>query len=210
MMEDAKKLSTEEQILEAAEKVFLEKGFKNSKISNIAELAGVNNALINYYFRSKENLFDKVLRSKVGLLAHSLSHVADREIPFEELLKNVIETQFDFFKNNDSLPRFLITEILTDSSQMNMFREDIVPIIIKAGMHLNDKLQQEIAAGNIRNLSMFELLYLITAVNVFCFIVKPIVVGVEEGVTALFLEAMEDRKKKNAEIVMSYLKNISK
>lgn len=198
---------TEKQILDAADKVFQNKGFKNSKISEIAELAGVNNALINYYFRSKENLFNKVLHAKIDLLAQSMSNVIDRNIAFCETIKDLVEAQFDFFRDNESLPRFILSEILIDESRIDIFRENVIPVIIRANMDLDNRLREEIAAGRVRNMEMFDLLYAITSVNVLCFLVEPIFRGADmSSLFTLYSQVMNDRKKKNVEIIMSYLK----
>ncbi len=203
------KQTTEEQILQAAEQVFLNKGFKNSKISDIAELAGVNNALINYYFRSKENLFNKVLHSKIELLAESIIYVVDQELSFEEMIGNLIGAQFDFFKANESLPRFILSEILPDKLRINTFRNNLIPVILHAGTQLDKRLQKESGAGNIRNVNLFELLYIITTLNILYFVIKPILIGTgkDNYLITPFSHVMEDRKDKNIEIVMSYLKN---
>ena len=201
------KQTTEEQILEAAEKVFLNKGFKNSKISEIAELAGVNNALINYYFRSKENLFNKVLYGKVEFLAKSIIYTVNQNLSFGEMVKDFIDAQFDFFRENELLPRFIMSEVLSDESRSKMFRDNIVPIILNAGIQLNIRLQQEINDGHVRNISMFDLLYMITSLNVLCFVIKPVITGTgEHPIATHFSEVMDDRKNKNVEIVMNYLK----
>ena len=190
----------------AAEKVFLSKGLKNSKISDIAELAGVNNALINYYFRSKEKLFDKVLHSKIGLLAKAITSVVDKELPFVQVIKNLIEAQFDFFKENELLPRFILSEILPDESRISMFRDNIIPIILKASIQLDIKLQKEIAAGTIRDVKMFDLLYAMTSMNVLCFVVKPIIMdGTDNPMVTHYSQILDDRKNKNVEIIMNYL-----
>ena len=201
------KSNTEEQILKAAEKVFLSKGFKNSKISDIAELAGVNNALINYYFRTKEKLFDKVLHSKIKLLAQAISNVVDKELPFMQVIKNLVEAQFDFFNENELLPRFILSEVLPDESRIGMFRDNVIPIILKASVQLDKKLQQEIAAGNIRNVKIFDLLYSMTSMNVLCFVVKPIIMGIGAAnpMTPHYSQIMDDRKNNNVEIIMNYL-----
>lgn len=203
------KQTTEEQILRAAEEVFLSKGFKNSKISDIAELAGVNNALINYYFRSKENLFNKVLHSKIELLAESIIYTVDQKCPFEEMIGNLVGAQYDFFKENESLPRFILSEILPDESRINTFRDNLIPVILRASMQLDTRLQEEAQAGNIRNINLFELLYIMTTLNILCFVIKPILIGTKKDnpFASPFSQVMEDRKNKNIEIVMSYLKS---
>ena len=53
--------STEEKIKEAARRVFTRKGFAGTRTRDIAEESGFNLALINYYFRSKEKLFDIIV-----------------------------------------------------------------------------------------------------------------------------------------------------
>ena len=71
-----KEISTEEKILEAASKVFTEKGFAGTRTRDIAEHAGINLALLNYYFRSKEKLFEQVMKAKcqiIELSGHALS-----------------------------------------------------------------------------------------------------------------------------------------
>jgi AcrR family transcriptional regulator len=205
---EGSKPTTEEQILEAAEQVFLNKGFRNSKISDIAELAGVNNALINYYFRSKENLFNKVLHNKIELLAKSIIYVVDQELSFEKMIENLVGAQFDFFKENESLPRFILSEILPDESRINTFRNNLIPVILHAGTQLDKRLQKEVKTGNIRNINLFELLYIMTSLNVLCFAIKPIIVGTgANSITAHFSEVLGDRKTKNIKIVMNYLKN---
>lgn len=204
------KQTTEEQILEAAEKVFLSKGFQNSKISDIAELAGANNALINYYFRSKENLFNKVLHNKIELLAKSISNAIDQDLPFWEVIKDLVETQFDFFNKNELLPRFVLSEVLIDEDRTNMFREQVIPVVLKSSMHLNNRLQEEIAAGRVRDVKLFDLLYTMISLNALCFLVKPIMGTGDSQVSIFFSQVMDERKKKNVEIIMSYLKNTGK
>lgn len=54
-------LTTEEKIIVAARKIFTQKGFSATRTREIAEEAGVNSALVNYYFRSKKNLFHIII-----------------------------------------------------------------------------------------------------------------------------------------------------
>lgn len=204
---DKHKQTTEEQILEAAEQIFLDKGFKNSKISDIAELANVNNALINYYFRSKENLFNKVLHSKINLLAKSITSVIDQDCSFEEVIRSLVKTQYHFFEENESLPRFVISEILPDEERCKMFRKNFIPVVLGAGKHLDRRLQEEISAGNIRNITFFDLLYTITSINILCFLVKPIFGKTTDQLTFIpFSQVIENRENKNIDVVMNYLK----
>lgn len=205
------KINTENQILRAAEEIFLKKGFKSAKISDIAELAGVNNALINYYFRTKEKLFNKVLQSKIELLATSLSQVIEPERSFGEVITNLVETQFDFFNNNTMLPRFILSEVLTDKDRIKMFRETIIPIVLNAAKQLDQRLQEEISAGRVRHITMFDLLYTLTSLNILSFVIAPIFSEDDaHPIAGFFAQVMEERKQKNVDTVMSYLTNTKK
>ena len=71
-------LSTQEKILAAAEKEFLEKGYEKAKISAIAKEAGINHAMVHYYYSTKEDLFDIVFKSKIDLLIKGLDRSLDQ------------------------------------------------------------------------------------------------------------------------------------
>ncbi|MDR1115915.1 MAG: TetR/AcrR family transcriptional regulator, partial [Tannerella sp.] len=75
-------------ILEAAEHEFLEKGFEATKTTKIASLAGVTHAMLHYYYRTKENLFDMIFEKKARLLKESLFSAFDRQdLPFCEKIR---------------------------------------------------------------------------------------------------------------------------
>ena len=166
--------STEEQILEAAEKVFLSKGLKNSKISDIAELAGVNNALINYYFRTKEKLFDKIFEDKVRLLVSNFMNVQHQGTTFEARLRTMIESHFDFLDNNPKLPAFIYREMSDSSTRIKATIEKIKAYPHSMFILVDKDLQTEIQKGTIREISTVDLLFTIISLNVMPFLFKPI------------------------------------
>jgi AcrR family transcriptional regulator len=104
--------STEEKIKAAARKVFTQKGFAATRTRDIAEEAGINLALLNYYFRSKEKLFDIVMMEKVhklfGLLGPALN---DTGTTLEQKLEQVAGHYIDMLNENPDLPIFVLSEI---------------------------------------------------------------------------------------------------
>ena len=79
--------NTEQSILKAAEKEFLKKGFSGSKTTEIAKEAGVTHAMLHYYFRTKENLFNKVFEEKAKQLADTFLSRVDESLLFLEKIK---------------------------------------------------------------------------------------------------------------------------
>ena len=115
--------NTEEVILEAAEEEFLEKGFSSARTVSIAEKAGVTHAMLNYYFRSKEQLFEKILNEKVEILLDSVTQAfASPELPVVERIEKAMKIHFQFLAANPKLPMFLLGEMKS--------RPDLIQIIL--------------------------------------------------------------------------------
>ena len=111
-MDSEKDISTEEKILISASKVFTEKGFSGTRTRDIAEEAGINLALLNYYFRSKEKLFEQVMKVKIVLLFGKIIPIITSEkISLEEKIDLVSEKYFEILSKNPNLPLFVLSEI---------------------------------------------------------------------------------------------------
>ena len=96
-------VNTEQIILEAAEAEFLEKGYGNTKTVAIAQRAGVSHSMLHYYYRTKEQLFQKVFKEKVHELTQAFGVVFERNTNFKDTLRSAIETQFKFVAKNPQL-----------------------------------------------------------------------------------------------------------
>ena len=111
-MDSEKDISTEEKILISASKVFTEKGFSGTRTRDIAEEAGINLALLNYYFRSKEKLFEQVMKVKIVLLFGKIIPIITSEkTNLEEKIDLVSEKYFEILSKNPNLPLFVLSEI---------------------------------------------------------------------------------------------------
>jgi len=197
----------EQAILEAAEQEFLDKGFEAAKTTKIASLAGVTHAMLHYYYRTKENLFDRICDQKVNLLKNSLLVFFDKsDMPFLEKVQRSIETHFDFIRANANLPRFAINELICKHKRLILFEDKIK----KAGSHILDsmskEIEKEVKLGTINPIKPVDLLIDIASLNVFVFAAMPLlrIFAVEAyGGEEAFLDA---RKKENVEIILRRLK----
>lgn len=142
--------NTEQSILKAAEKEFLKKGFSGSKTTEIAKEAGVTHAMLHYYFRTKENLFNKVFEEKARQLADTFLSRVDESLPFLEKIKCFIEAHFDLLTANPELPLFIYREILTNECGKEICRKTLFPNFRLAISLLDRSLQEEIKKGTIR------------------------------------------------------------
>ena len=162
----------EKAILQAAEEEFLEKGLDGARTVSIAQKAGVTHAMLHYYFRTKEQLFRKILDEKMQIFTASvLNVVSDSGKPLLERLEDGIRNHFDFLAANPSLPGFIVREIGKGNLDIGeLLTQKELPIIARTQQDL-DALAAE---GKIEKMDAMNLLLDIVSQNVFPFIIGPI------------------------------------
>jgi Transcriptional regulator len=117
-MEEA--LSTELKIKEAARKIFLQKGYAATRIRDISEAAGINLALLNYYYRSKEKLFEEVMMESVQqIFAWATTLANDRTTSLSEKIDDLIAHYIDLILENPNLPVFILSEIQSNPQRFS-------------------------------------------------------------------------------------------
>ena len=128
-MDTTKKRHTdnkEADILHAAEREFLSKGYAGARTTAIAEAAGVTHAMLHYYFRTKEQLFKRILDEKLRLMGQSvLAAFGQPELPLMARIKDGIERHFDFIAANPELPLFIVNEIFARPSRYRLLQKNV-------------------------------------------------------------------------------------
>ena len=159
--------TTEEKILEAASEVFTEKGFAGTRTRDIAEEAGINLALLNYYFRSKEKLFEQVMKVKMVLLFGQIVPILTNEkTNLEEKIDLASEKYFEILSKNPNLPLFVISEIQKKNSNISK----IIPInkIFENSIIINQIKEKRPEINPLHYLVNF------LAMTIFPFLAKPV------------------------------------
>lgn len=199
--------NTEQLILEAAEAEFLAKGFAGARTTAIAEAAGVTHAMLHYYFRTKEKLFERIVNEKVALLRDALlAPLEDDGQKLEALLAGIIERHLDFLAANPLLPRFLLGELSTESGRSVLFLEKIhiyAPMLMAS---LQMRLDRAADAGECRRVDAHMLMLDIASLNVFPFMALPIVSAGLGEVMADLNAFVARRKRENLDTIMRKLK----
>src|SRR6185436_3056815 len=104
--------TTEEKIKLAARKVFTKKGFSAARTRDIAEQAGINLSLLNYYFRSKEKLFHQVIMEKAQQIFGVLFPILNNDaISLDEKIDLIVVNYIELLKQNPDLPMFVLSEL---------------------------------------------------------------------------------------------------
>ena len=196
MIEDKKTgqsaLSTEEQIKEAAKRVFTRKGYAATRTRDIAEEAGHNLALLNYYFRSKEKLFDIIMLENLQLfISDVMGLINDTNTTLQQKVELLAGHYIDMLIENPGLPAFILHAVNTGP-------EELVAKVTKAH-NLQDtciaRQWAEMAATLTFNLNPIHLLMNFVGLTIFPFAASPIIknkIGISDE---QFNQLMRERKK---------------
>ncbi|MCK8494455.1 MULTISPECIES: TetR/AcrR family transcriptional regulator [Spirosoma] len=194
--------STEEKIREAAKQVFLEKGFDGATSRDIADKAGINIALTNYYFRSKEKLFVSIFEEMFQLFFNGTVEIMNKQISLREKISELIEHDFQLLKKNPSLSIFIMNEVHRNPERMATSIG-----LMKQIQHslFEEQLKQEIARGNARPISSMHLMPLIFCNIQFIFIGKAMQMKMWQMSEADFDEFTNTHKQLVIDMITTYL-----
>jgi len=187
-----KEASTEEKIKEAARKLFTQKGFAATRTRDIAEEAGINLALLNYYFRSKQKLFDLIMEENFRQFLGGVSaNFTDKTLTMEEKVSKVVNGYIDFLTEFPDLPLFILSEIQGNPSELAVkLREELAPARKMFFQQLVDAKKE----GK-TTLDPFQFIANLIGLSVFPFVAKPLLQRVLNVSDEQFYAYMEDRRK---------------
>jgi len=190
----------EQAIIEAAERLFLERGFTLTSTTDIAKDVGCNQSLINYYFRSKENLFSSIFEKKALLFFSSLKEPFKTGIPFLEKIRILSENHFAILANNSKLAFFILNEVYTNQQRLKDFTGIVNENLGRIFPLLEQELLNEIKEARIKETSLFDILLTMVSLNVGVFLLQPIFTNLrpQPDAEALILR----RGKENARILL--------
>lgn len=198
---------TESRILQAAEREFFEKGYAGARTASIAEAAGVTHAMLHYYFRTKDKLFERIISEKISILGNIIiSAIGDEDLTLEDRIRQGIERHFDFIAANRDLPKFIVNEVLTRPDVVEMIKCNIQNIVNNLLNSLQHEIDAYAAKGLCRQVNARMLLIDIVSLNVFPFMAAPIVLGAIGDSYNSYDEFLALRKTENVETILNKLK----
>ncbi|HEY3372586.1 MAG TPA: TetR/AcrR family transcriptional regulator [Prolixibacteraceae bacterium] len=167
---ETKKDTTEEKILEAARNVFVIKGMEGARMQEIADEAGINKALLHYYFRSKERLFEAIFSGVIKMAFPKIMNILQSEAGIVSKIEQIIDAYIDLLIKHPFIPGFVMKELNRDPS--GLFK-----LVVKFGLNpqvLFDQIQQAIDRGEIIRIKPQHLVSNIISMCVFPFAARPI------------------------------------
>lgn len=197
----------EQDILGVAERLFLEKGFARTSTTEIAKEVGCNQALVHYYFRTKENLFNCIFELKFKVFFQGLFEMKNMgELSFQDKLKFIIESHFDILQKNPKIPSLILNELSRQPEEISILRDKLHSLPEQLFAELNDELQIEIEKGNVRNISILDLVFSMISLNISMFVMMPMLeklLALNESQKEIMIQ---HRKAENVDFVLKSLR----
>ena len=198
--------SKEQQILEAAEREFLGKGYDGARTTSIAKAAGVTHAMLHYYFRTKEQLFERFIDKKMSEVVPLLTHLfGNSDLPLVERIEKIISVHFDFVATNPDLPRFLINEILPYKERCDLFYSKVANFL-----YFFNNLQREVneaaARGEVEQFNVLLLFQSVLSLNIFPSLMANMIENLLSDNRQSIEMLLAQRKTENIELIMRRIK----
>ncbi len=197
------KLPTEKVILQAAQAVFFEKGLAGARMQEIADRAGINKALLHYYYRSKDHLSELVIGQAMGLLLRRLLAVLEADLDLFDKIRQLAGEYGAFLSQHRALPLFLLNEV---------HRNPQFFLLTTLGQQRTRmaRFEQQVAdavqAGRIRPISGMQLIMNLVSLLIFPLLGKPILQATFEVSDAAFEAELVRRHTEVADFIIQALR----
>jgi len=192
--------STESRILDAAHAVFVRHGTAGARMQDIARAARVNQALLHYYFRSKDRLAEAVFRRTAGQLFHQVVQIMGSDMPLAEKVPKVVQVEIDHLSRTPGLPGYIISELHHHPERVRQLiaaltgatPEDVRPRVVHK---LREQIAAAVRAGELRPMAPEQFLVNLLSLCVFPFAARPmlmVLLGLDEREFDLFIKKRRD------------------
>ena len=182
---------TEEKIIASAEKLFYQKGKAGTSMQDIADDAGINRTLLNYYFRSKDQLFEAVFRKAMGTFVPDLAAMLNADGTFHDYVPALVEKVIDTMLENPQIPIFVLQELSSDPERMPQIIREMGIDPAKAVA----KMEADGSVPPIGGMDPRQIILNLISLCIFPFAAKPVVLDIlYQGDNEAYVAAMKERK----------------
>lgn len=202
---------TEDRILDAAHAVFLRRGTAGARTQEVADEAGVNKALLHYYFRSKDQLAQAVFRRALGELLPQAMEVLRSDADIESKVRRIAALEVDILRRNPFLPGYLLGELTHHPERVHEIFESVVGMKLsrlgeEVRSTLAEQLEAEAREGRLRRIEPADFLMNLMSMAIFPFAAQPLLRLVLDVDEAGFDALMEGRKERLPEFFLNALR----
>lgn len=196
--------SMELRIREVAQELFFKQGYAATSTTQIAKEVGCTQALVHYYYRTKENLFRQIFLEQIEAALNVISRSLASEQSFEDFLRSAISLYFDTLMQNPRLPYFVLEELVSNPERRKYLREHFVkkPSYAMLYMQLDARVKVEQQAGRLAKIDAFDIMMSVASLTVFTFISLPMYQDLLSRTDEQVREFVHHRKEEVTRLVL--------
>lgn len=195
--------NTEEKILKVAEREFQTKGMNGARMQQIADEAGINKAMLHYYYRNKQKLFEAVFIRAFRLIAPQINRIINDDISLFEKIKRFSNRYIEFILRHPYIPLFIINELQRNPGFIKkLSSEKHFPDIQK----FKKQISHCVTEGIIRPIQAEQLFINILSLNVFPFIGAPLLKEFIQYDDKSYQRLLRDRSEQVSEFIINAIK----
>lgn len=194
-------MAKEDEILKIAEEEFHRNGYVATSMVNVARRAGVTHAMVNYYFRSKEQLFLRILDKHSQAFIARLKSIMKEGADFVQTSVDTANSLFDTL-NEDRMFPFLIQDVArTEPELLEKYREPMENFLVETSGRHSPMLREQIETGIVRETTMKEILENIMLLVTSSFLVLPTLENLA-GLSPAEIDVFLARRKSETEALI--------
>lgn len=193
--------STEEKIRQAAREVFISKGYDGCSTREIASAAGLNVALVNYYFRSKKQLFEAIFKSTMEEFMLVAKETFMMDQPLEMKVRIFIEKEYEFMNKHPHIPGFIISELSRCEGEEK--ESSLIDFIVQTG--ILETIREEQENGNMRKLDFVSMMLIMMSNCHFPFMSKSFMQKMHQMNDEKYAQQLVLHKQYVTEMIINYL-----
>lgn len=202
---------TEQRILDAARRVFVRQGTAGARMHEIAAEAGVNQALLHYYFRSKERLAEAVFRQVAEQIVPAVLAIVGSPASLEDKVERFVHLYLDTFVASPFLPGYVLSELHHHPSRLPQLLARSagappVDLARPAFARLGEQIAERVRAGTMRPIATEQFAINLVSLCVFPFAARPLlkaVLGIDDR---QFVQLIADRKRELPQFFLGALR----
>jgi AcrR family transcriptional regulator len=195
--------TTEKRILQSAKEIFHKKGLQGARMQEIADAAGINKAMLHYYYRSKDKLFEAVFNEASSQFFPKVFELLNTERPLFEKIEHFVENYIEMLIRNPFMPVFILTEI---SQNPENFAKVFDEHKLKLPEMLIKQLGEAMQRGEIIPMDPRHLILNMLGMCVFPFAARIPVTKILKLSDKEYMDLMEERKKIIPQFIINAIK----
>jgi len=204
MVNNKKNTTAESKILAAARKVFISKGMAGARMQDIADEAGINKAMLHYYFKDKDKLFETIFLEEANKFFPKINIIFDSHMPLFEKIELFVNEYIDEIGKNPYLPWFILNEVNRDAEQ---FLSKVWSMTAHPRPFLLlQQIEKEVKKGTIKRVDPVHLLLNLLSMTIFPFVAKPMIIKNLQMSEQQFGQLIEQRRKEIPKFIIDSIK----